>query len=119
VAYVLRDCGARALFATASTLAVAAAASSAIDRCMVRIVADGADFLYSSGTTGRPKGIRRALEQLASVDMQRGDLAWKRFDAKAALAAIECPRTVDLASELPRTEAGKLMKRLLRDRYEG
>jgi long-chain acyl-CoA synthetase len=87
---------------------VAAAASTGLDACRVRVVADGAasgfedlddwiaaapsdarlperlegaDFLYSSGTTGRPKGIRRALEQLASVDLQRGDLDWKRFDA--------------------------------------
>ena len=108
VAYVLRDCGARALFATGATVAVAAAVPG--DGGLLRIAADGAvpgfedletwlaaapedatlpvrlegaDFLYSSGTTGRPKGIRRPLEQLASVDLQRGDLAWKRFDADA------------------------------------
>jgi long-chain acyl-CoA synthetase len=113
VAYVLGDCGARALFATGSTVAVAAAAvatraSSTGGDGLLRVVVDGAapgfedleafiaaapadavlptrlegaDFLYSSGTTGRPKGIRRPLEQLAAVDLQRGDLEWKRFDA--------------------------------------
>jgi len=127
VAYVLRDCGARALFVTAETVAVAAQATAAMAAApagaaatpgvpavspagLLGIAADGAvpgfedletwlaavpadatlparlegaDFLYSSGTTGRPKGIRRPLEQLASVDLQRGDLAWKRFDADA------------------------------------
>jgi long-chain acyl-CoA synthetase len=127
VAYVLRDCGAKALFVTAETVAVAAQATAAMAAApagaaatrgapavspagLLGITADGAapgledfeawlaaapadatlparlegaDFLYSSGTTGRPKGIRRPLEQLASVDLQRGDLAWKRFDADA------------------------------------
>ncbi|MFZ4759340.1 MAG: AMP-binding enzyme, partial [Burkholderiaceae bacterium] len=42
-------------------------------------------------------------------------VAWCR----ARLSAIKCPRTVDFVSALPRTEAGKLMKRVLRDRYAG
>ena len=33
------------------------------------------------------------------------------------LAAYKCPRTVDFRPELPRTETGKLYKRLLRDEY--
>jgi long-chain acyl-CoA synthetase len=33
------------------------------------------------------------------------------------LSAIKCPRSVDFEGELPRTPTGKLLKRLLRDRY--
>jgi acyl-CoA synthetase (AMP-forming)/AMP-acid ligase II len=33
------------------------------------------------------------------------------------LSPIKCPRSVDFEAELPRTATGKLMKRLLRDRY--
>ena len=33
------------------------------------------------------------------------------------LSPIKCPRSVDFATDLPRTETGKLLKRLIRDRY--
>ena len=33
------------------------------------------------------------------------------------LASIKCPRSIDLVDDLPRTENGKLLKRVLRDRY--
>lgn len=33
------------------------------------------------------------------------------------LSHIKCPRTVDFSTELPRTETGKLLKRLIRDEY--
>lgn len=36
---------------------------------------------------------------------------------RARLSAIKCPRSVDFVDELPRNEAGKLVKRLLKDRY--
>jgi acyl-coenzyme A synthetase/AMP-(fatty) acid ligase len=36
---------------------------------------------------------------------------------RAHIAHYKCPRTVDFATELPRTETGKMQKRLLRDRY--
>ncbi len=36
---------------------------------------------------------------------------------KAHLASYKCPRTVDVVEALPRHANGKLMKRLLRDRY--
>lgn len=36
---------------------------------------------------------------------------------RSPLASIKCPRAVDFADELPRLPAGKLYKRLLRDRY--
>ena len=36
---------------------------------------------------------------------------------KSQLSSISCPRSVDFVSELPRTPAGKLNKRVLRDQY--
>ena len=33
------------------------------------------------------------------------------------LSALKCPRSIDFEAELPRTPTGKLLKRLLRDRY--
>jgi long-chain acyl-CoA synthetase len=36
---------------------------------------------------------------------------------KERLAAYKCPRTVDFRADLPRTEAGKLYKRQIRDEY--
>jgi long-chain acyl-CoA synthetase len=36
---------------------------------------------------------------------------------RAHLAGFKCPRSVDFDAELPRTEAGKLLKRNIRDRY--
>lgn len=33
------------------------------------------------------------------------------------LSHIKCPRSVDFATDLPRTETGKLLKRLVRDQY--
>ena len=33
------------------------------------------------------------------------------------LSHIKCPRSVDFATGLPRTETGKLLKRLVRDQY--
>ena len=36
---------------------------------------------------------------------------------RAGIAHYKCPRTVDFVEALPRTETGKMAKRLLRDRY--
>ncbi len=36
---------------------------------------------------------------------------------RTRLSHIKCPRSIDFAAELPRTPTGKLLKRLLRDRY--
>lgn len=33
------------------------------------------------------------------------------------LSHVKCPRSVDFATDLPRTETGKLLKRLIRDQY--
>ncbi|MCU1367629.1 MAG: AMP-dependent synthetase and ligase, partial [Ilumatobacteraceae bacterium] len=37
--------------------------------------------------------------------------------ARAQLAKYNCPRTVEFRSTLPRTETGKLYKRLLREEH--
>ena len=36
---------------------------------------------------------------------------------KARLSSYKCPRSIDFASELPRNDAGKLLKRLVKNRY--
>ncbi len=36
---------------------------------------------------------------------------------RTKLSPLKCPKTVDFEAELPRTPTGKLMKRLLRDKY--
>ena len=36
---------------------------------------------------------------------------------RARLSRIKCPRTVDFVESLPRTETGKLLKRVIKDRY--
>jgi long-chain acyl-CoA synthetase len=38
---------------------------------------------------------------------------------RAELSHVKCPRSIDFLEELPRHPTGKLMKRLLRDRYWG
>jgi long-chain acyl-CoA synthetase len=42
-------------------------------------------------------------------------IAWCR----SGIAHFKCPRTIDFVRELPRTETGKMAKRVLRDRYWG
>jgi long-chain acyl-CoA synthetase len=87
VAYIVRDCGARALVVSAGVGELAAAVGPLVPAPEVRLAYGGrvpgfddydtvlagvpsdplpdqprgADMLYSSGTTGRPKGIRPAL----------------------------------------------------------
>jgi len=36
---------------------------------------------------------------------------------RSKISAIKCPRTVDFVTELPRTESGKLLKRMVKARY--
>ena len=36
---------------------------------------------------------------------------------RSSLAHYKCPRTIDFASDVPRTETGKMAKRRLREKY--
>lgn len=91
VEYIVRDCGARAFFASASLGGIAsevarrlgdalaafavdgdipgfrsfAAESSAVPASRIADESSGRDMLYSSGTTGRPKGIKGMLPEEA------------------------------------------------------
>ncbi|HEX7163719.1 MAG TPA: hypothetical protein VF223_21065 [Trebonia sp.] len=48
----------------------------------------------------------------------RPDLAQELIGfCRDRIAHVKCPRTVDFVAELPRSETGKLYKRLLRDAY--
>ncbi|MBA2956038.1 AMP-binding protein [Nocardioides sp. MAH-18] len=82
VAYILRDCGARALLVAPSKSDLAARAGVGIgtsltfegdyEEALAAVSAEplpeqphGEDLLYSSGTTGRPKGIKPPLPAIA------------------------------------------------------
>ena len=93
-AYIVNDCGAKALVSSIALAAVAGPLVALIPGCPIRLMMDGvvpgwedydgavagyAGFalreewagemmLYSSGTTGRPKGIRRTLQELRPDD---------------------------------------------------
>ena len=77
-------------------------------------VADAAVFGIPSLEMGEEV---KALVQLLDV----GDAGPERAAeliafCRARLSHIKCPRTIDYATDLPRTPTGKLLKRVLRDR---
>jgi long-chain acyl-CoA synthetase len=60
----------------------------------------------------------KAVVELADPAAAGPDLAQELIDfCRARLAHFKCPRTVDFVPELPRSETGKLYKRILRDAY--
>lgn len=60
----------------------------------------------------------KAVVQLADMGLAGPELAAELIAfCRANLSAIKCPRSVDFEAELPRLPTGKLLKRLLRDRY--
>jgi long-chain acyl-CoA synthetase len=60
----------------------------------------------------------KAVVQLADPAAAGADLAQELITySRDRLAHFKCPRTVDFVPELPRSETGKLYKRLLRDAY--
>jgi long-chain acyl-CoA synthetase len=60
----------------------------------------------------------KAVVQLAEPTAAGPALAQDLIDfCRARIAHFKCPRSVDFVAELPRSETGKLYKRLLRDAY--
>ncbi|MBB3016905.1 AMP-binding protein [Cupriavidus alkaliphilus] len=60
----------------------------------------------------------KAVVQPADMGQAGPELAAELIAfCRANLSAIKCPRSVDFEPELPRLPTGKLLKRLLRDRY--
>jgi long-chain acyl-CoA synthetase len=60
----------------------------------------------------------KAIVQLAPGLEPNADLEDELIEfCRLRLASFKCPRTIDFRDELPRTDAGKLYKRRLRDEY--
>ena len=96
-AYIVNDCGAKALISSLARADVAGSLAALIPGCPLRLMTDGIidgwssfeaavasqpavplaeewlgePMLYSSGTTGRPKGIKRALQDVKVGDDAR------------------------------------------------
>lgn len=101
-AYIINDCGARAIVSSSAMQPVASALPDLIPNCSVRLMIDGGmegwtpyeaaiaahpatplaqaplgdAMLYSSGTTGRPKGIKRPL---ANAEVTAGNRSRERL----------------------------------------
>jgi acyl-CoA synthetase (AMP-forming)/AMP-acid ligase II len=61
----------------------------------------------------------KAVVQLADPSAASDELANELIGyCRARLAGFKCPRSVDFVDELPRLPTGKLLKRVLRERYD-
>ncbi|MFD4838267.1 AMP-binding protein [Achromobacter sp. NPDC058515] len=61
----------------------------------------------------------KAVVELYDAAMASDDTAQHLIQyCRRQISPIKCPRTVDFDTALPRTDTGKLLKRLLRDRYK-
>jgi long-chain acyl-CoA synthetase len=60
----------------------------------------------------------KAVVELAGGAEPSEELAAELIElCRGKLAGYKCPRSVDFRDQLPRTDGGKLFKRLLRDEY--
>jgi len=60
----------------------------------------------------------KAVVQVSDAGIDRAALAEELLAyCRARLSAYKCPRSIDFVDELPRNDAGKLIKRLIKARY--
>jgi acyl-CoA synthetase (AMP-forming)/AMP-acid ligase II len=80
-------------------------------------VADAAVFGVPNEDFGEEvKAVVQPIDMAdAGPELERELIAF----CQSRLSKIKCPRSVDFEAELPRTPTGKLLKRLLKDRYWG
>jgi long-chain acyl-CoA synthetase len=78
-------------------------------------VADAAVFGIPNEDLGEE--VKAVVQPLPGVRADRELEAELIAFCREHLATLKCPRSVDFEAQLPRTPTGKLLKRLLRDRY--